>query len=234
MHDARSAEATALGALSRLTSEGVRGVLIGGYAVSSYGLARESADLDLVVEPGQALPAQAILRKEGFGRSKEKKLEGGDYVGSYELWESPTGAKVDLLIGGVQDRRIGVLLPYPYIAAHAALREIAALKSPVTAPCLVASREILVALKLQPFRLVDQRDIFVLCNEPVGAAVLRAHLDRVGSPVPLGNLSRMPEIAAKRAFLDSFKGVYRVAQTRIVDRCTRNLTSLVRDTLSTP
>jgi len=137
---------------------------------------------------------------------------------------------VDLLVGGVADRKVGVWLPHGYLAKNSEPREVRASFGAPPVRCNVASRDLLIALKLQPFRLVDRRDIFALCFDPPDAKALRRHLERLGNPVLGTRLREMPAIVEERAFEDSFKGVYRVVSKRVLARLKRNLAALVRET----
>ncbi len=232
MPDAAAAEAASVAVLSLLAAEEVAGVLIGGYAVSSYAFARTSVDLDLVVDARKASRARALLDQSGFSLSRSRKLQGGDYAGAFELWRHPSGGRVDLLIGGVQDRKVGVWLPHGYLAKNSEPREVRASFGAPPVRCRVASRDLLIALKLQPFRLVDRRDIFALCFDPPDAQALRRHLEQLGNPILGARLRQMPGVVEARAFEDSFKGVYRVVSERILARLKRNLGALVRETLT--
>src|SRR3990172_4711234 len=75
---------------------------------------------------GKAPPARALLEAFGFALSRSRKLQGGGYAGAFELWRHPSGGRVDLLIGGVQDRKVGVWLPQGYLAKNSEERAIRA------------------------------------------------------------------------------------------------------------
>lgn len=229
MPDAAAAEAASVAALSLLASAQDGAVLIGGYAVSSFAFGRTSVDLDLVIDGGKAPPARALLEASGFALSRSRKLQGGHYAGAFELWRHPSGGRVDLLIGGVQDRKVGVWLPHGYLAKNSEKREVRAVFGAPPVRCNVASRDLLIALKLQPFRLVDRRDIFALCFDAPDAKALRRHLEQLGNPILGTRLRQMPAIVEERSFEDSFKGVYRVVSERVLARLKRNLGALVRE-----
>lgn len=200
--------------------------------MSSYAFPRTSIDLDLVVAVKKAPRARAVLKEGAFALGRSRVIHGGRYVGAFEPWRHDSGARVDLLVGGVQDRKIGVWMPHAYLAAGSRPREVRAFFAAPPVRCAVASPELLIALKLQPFRLVDRRDIFALCFEPPDAAGLRRHLDWIQDARLAKRLGQMPDVVGARAFEDSFKGVYRIASDRVVARLRRNLVALVRDALA--
>jgi len=146
--------------------------------------------------------------------------------------EHDSGARVDLLVGGVQDRGVAFWMEHGYLARHSEEREIRATFGAAPLRGLVATRELLIALKLQPFRLVDRRDIFALCFEPRDSTRMKGHLDYVQAPLLAKRFRQMPAIVRERAFEDSFKGLYRIASPRWIGRLTRNLDALVRDAAS--
>jgi hypothetical protein len=232
MPDAAAAEAASVAALTLLTSAEVGAVLIGGYAISSFAFGRTSVDLDLVIDGRKAPPARALLEASGFALSRSRRLQGGDYAGAFELWRHPSGGRVDLLVGGVQDRKVGVWMAQGYLAKNSEERAVRAAFGAPAVRCRVATRELLIALKLQPFRLVDRRDIFALCFDAPDSPALRRHLDQLGNPILGVRLRQMPAIVEARAFEDSFKGVYRVVSERVLARLKRNLGALVRETLT--
>lgn len=226
---AAEAETVALAALRRVAGRTPAAVLIGGYAVSSYAFVRTSVDLDLVIGTRNLDSMSGDLQDMRFSRTKSKRVHGGRYAGEFQLWRHGSGARVDLLVGGVQDRNVGVWVPHTYVRRNSEERAVRAIFEAPPVRCAVATRELLIGLKLQPFRLVDQRDIFALCFDPLDARRVKRHIERMGGDLLTQRLLEMREITRKRAFEDSFKGVYRVASPRVMSRVRRNLASLMRE-----
>jgi|SRR3990170_126419 len=204
----RERERACFEVLRQLPREGV--VLIGGYALSAFGMTRFSVDLDLVVPSSTAGEIRKILDREGF--VLEKTWDGGgSYAGRSERWTrgaSGTAISVDLLIGGVSDRTSGASHPYRELRARAIVRRILGQDPTSEAEVLVVDRETLVALKLGVGRLVDLRDVAVLAADPVDEDAIVALLRRVPEEVVRGNIERLLLALDTREFRDSLKGVY--------------------------
>lgn len=185
-------------------------VLIGGYAVSAYGLPRFSVDLDLVVEASELPGIHATLRGRGFAPLRRWD-GGGVFASRSERWTPGVGrpaVAVDLFIGGVADRVSGITRPFGELRQASSRRTIRGLDPASVADALVPNRETLLALKLQVGRLVDLRDIAVLAGGPFDKAALAAFLSPVPRDLLATHAQRLLSAIETREFRNSLKGVY--------------------------
>ncbi len=215
--------------------EGHEAVLIGGYAVSAYGPPCFSLDLDLVVASSAMLAIREILKSEGLARVRAW-AGGPTFPGRAERWSRGTEAiplAVDLLVDGIFDRVSGASHPYAAIRRGARRRRVRGLDPLSEARALVASAEVLFALKLESARLVDLRDLAVLAGAGVDAPAVAAFLHGVRRDVLLAHLDALSAALRRRDYEDSLKGVYALdarAFRRIADR-TRALVLELREAL---
>lgn len=159
-------------------------IVIGGYAVSTRSVPRYSVDLDLVL-PRSAVPAaRAELERGGLRSVAERPNLEQNYGGSWERWEGgPQRVTIDLLVGSVTDREFRMPLPYEALVAGAELLPLrgAGAQGP---RMRVASREVLIALKVQPMRPRDVGDIICLAGAGWNAADLEPLIDRLAGANP--------------------------------------------------
>lgn len=194
--------------LRRLPRAGV--VLIGGYAVSAFGPTRFSVDLDLVTTPYGASAVRELLTREGFVH--EGTWEGGgSFADRSERWSrgaSGSSISVDLLIGGVSDRRSGATFSYRDLRSRAVPRRIHGQDPTSEAEALVVDREALISLKLAVGRLVDLRDVAMLASEASDEDAIMTLLRRAPMGIVRANIERLLAALETREFRDSLKGVY--------------------------
>jgi hypothetical protein len=139
-----------------------------------------------------------------------------------------------LLVGGISDRVSGASHPYTAIRRGARRRVVRGLDPASVARPLVASAEVLVALKLESARLVDMRDLAVLAGAGVDAAAVAAFLRGVRQDVLEEHLDALAAALGRRDYEDSLKGVYMLdirAFRRLADR-THGLILELRRSLS--
>lgn len=211
-------------------------VLVGGYAVSAYGPPRFSLDLDLVTPPAAVPGIREVVRAAGLARVRA--WEGGaTFAGRAERWargKEPLPLAVDLLVDGISDRVSGASHPYAAIRRGALRRVVRGLDPSSEARFLVASPEVLVALKLESARLVDLRDLAVLAGAGVDAKAVAAFLREVRPDILDAHLDALSAALARRDYEDSLKGVYMFdarAFRRLADR-TRGMVLELREALS--
>src|SRR2546422_10978711 len=107
-------EQAAVGLLDRLPAD-LRGVLIGGYAVSAYGPPRYSVDLDLVVAADTHEPLEGWLDAQGFGLEKRWKSRAEGSTATVSRWRLGL-LVVDLLGGAVRDREAAADVGFARVA----------------------------------------------------------------------------------------------------------------------
>ncbi len=202
---------------------GAEAVLVGGYAVSAYGLPRFSLDLDFVV-PASALPGiRGLLKSADLTRIRN--WEGGAvFAGRAERWsrgEEAVPLAVDLLIDGVLDRVSGASHPYASVRRGARRLIVRGLDPSSEARALVAAPEVLVALKLEAGRRVDLRDLAVLAGTDLDLERVATLVRDDRRDVLLKHLDALAAALVRRDFQDSLKGVYMLderAFRRVVNR----------------
>ena len=185
-------------------------VLIGGYAVSAYGPPRFSVDLDLVLPLGAVVPIRRILRKTAMTRMKAWD-GGGVFQGRAERWtlgSTRLPVAVDLLIGGVYDRVSKASHTYEDLREGSSILGLRGLDPDSTAETRVASREALLALKIEAGRKVDLRDVTVLAAGPVRPERIEALFTGADRGVVLEHLQQLEAASLRRDFIDSLNGVY--------------------------
>src|SRR6266545_4050292 len=182
---------------------GAEAVLVGGYAVSAYGLPRFSLDLDFVV-PASALPGiRGLLKSADLTRIRN--WEGGAvFAGRAERWsrgEEAVPLAVDLLIDGVLDRVSGASHPYASVRRGARRLIVRGLDPSSEARALVA-------LKLEAGRRVDLRDLAVLAGTDLDLERVATLVRDDRRDVLLKHLDALAAALVRRDFQDSLKGVY--------------------------
>ncbi len=195
---------------------GIRLVLIGGYAVSSYGLPRFSVDLDIVIRTTDAESIRVLLRQEELERDVDVKGVVPSRV-SFERWSDGL-VSVDLLLDGVFDRRSGAIFPIEIVETGTSSRLVTGRGATINASATVAAPETLVILKLCAGRLVDLRDIAILSRLSLSPEKLK-HLSSVAPrDAMLQATERLERALLTREFKDSLKGEFMMKEQRF-DEC---------------
>jgi hypothetical protein len=146
--------------------------LIGGYAVDAYSaLPRYSVDLDIVIARPELEQMASILKQNGFGK-------GEPYVNEIEgvetrIFTKPIGddnVSVDMLVDGIRCRQTEAVWKVDEVSKTVKVQRVIGVNDSV--PAKVASRELLIALKLHSGRDPDLRDVVMLTADADWAAVL--------------------------------------------------------------
>jgi predicted nucleotidyltransferase len=70
----KAGEKTTLGLVSDIFSRlGIKGLLIGGFAVNFYKVSRQTADVDFIVDEDDIKKISAFLEEKGFAKTREEK-----------------------------------------------------------------------------------------------------------------------------------------------------------------
>ena len=189
-------------------------VLIGGYAASSFDFPRFSVDLDLVISGKDAGNFSEILEKEGFRLVQDVGEFSKFYAGKIMRFEKKVDSlpvSVDLFVDMVQSRQTDAAYSFDYLWKNSEIRKVVGSGVKDYAEARVAGREMLIALKISPMRMADQRDIIALCNGKVDLAKIVSHLKRVPREKVLANLDVLIATLEKPEAKDSIKGVFGIA-----------------------
>ena len=179
--------------------------VIGGYAVSSFGFPRFSVDLDIVIPEGETAPIKRLISEVGFVLSKEK--QDLAYSGSFERYKKGL-VSIDLLINAVQSRQTNYSYPYSYIFKNSMMRQVSGWDPFSKARVRVATKEMLIALKIHSMRDADKRDIIMLCYEMPDASKIIDHLKNGPRDKIIIHMNELISVVNNKNLKDSLKGVY--------------------------
>jgi len=201
-------------------------VLIGGYAVSSFQFPRYSVDLDITLPQGELAYFRELAQKLGFKLESEHNIE-QTYDGKAVVYGKQVGVRVglDLLVNSVYSRQTKFAYPFQYLFKNSEVREIRGRSLDAKARARVASREMLLALKANPMRDQDMRDILALCfQEPMIARVV-AHLEKCPRDKIGANLERL-SVYISTLDSRSFQGIFGTSEA-VLKRSIVNCRTLV-------
>ena len=140
-------------------------VVIGGYAVDAYSqLPRYSIDCDVVITKRELSTFSGIFSKEGFSGNLlyENELEGLE-TRRFEKNIEENPVFIDLLVDGVRCRQTEAVWKFEEIKKASSLGKIIGVSSFVNSS--VASRELLIAMKLHSGRDSDLKDAAMLIDD---------------------------------------------------------------------
>ena len=150
--------------LGQLRGRPERFTLIGGYAVDAYSpLPRYSVDCDLVVAKEESASVLSWLHGEGYEEEGEyrNELEGIETrMPSKKIGEA--SVSVDLMIGGLRCRQTEAVWREDEVRQTARELRVVGVNGSVLSN--VASKELLIALKLHSGRDPDVRDVVMLAD----------------------------------------------------------------------
>jgi hypothetical protein len=158
-------EAEILRILQAIYEERDSFTLIGGYAVDAYSaLPRYSVDCDLVISAVDLGKFTSIFNSNKFAekelvfRDREHKIETRKFVKL--VGREPVS--IDLALGGVKCRQTDAVWMYEEIHKSSSQQNVVGING--TVPSNVASRELLVAMKLHSGRDTDLKDVVMLAH----------------------------------------------------------------------
>ena len=201
-------------------------VVVGGYAVTAYGFSRFSVDLDITI-PEQELPFfKKLITEHGFIFSRAK--EDLSYSGSFQRYEKDL-VSIDLLVNGITSRQTGYCYPFQYIFKNSQIRETSGWDSTNKVKTRIAQKEILIALKIHSMRMVDKRDIIMLCYEAPNIKKLVDHLNHSPKEKIIEHINELASLLNDSNLKDSLKGVYSINDklyTKAIQNCLRILDNI--------
>lgn len=174
-------EKQSAGFLERIPVE-LGGVLIGGYAVSAYGPARYSVDVDLVFPRDGESSVLEWLQREGI--PAERTFEHG--TGAAALTKLRIAQPVlsgDLYFGGLLARGTDSRVDYAWIAQRPRRIMLNLRSMRLSRPIPVARPEAIWVLKLLAGRSQDITDLFAMASAPVNLDEIREQLASYGSSI---------------------------------------------------
>lgn len=201
-------------------------VVIGGYAVTSYGFPRFSVDLDLTISKSELSFFKEHVQQSGFVFTKGK--EDLAYAGRFERYEKNL-VSIDLLINGVASRQTGYCYPFSYIFKHSHIRETSGWDPANTVKARIATKEMLLALKIHSMRTADKRDIIMLCYEKPNVFDIITHLKKGLRKQLQGHIDELRALLGSAALKDSLKGVYSIDEfiyKKTIKNCEQTLDEL--------
>jgi Nucleotidyl transferase AbiEii toxin, Type IV TA system len=149
------------------------GVLVGGYAVAAYGTPRYSVDVDIVVSISSRDAWTNWLTAHRMERQRTHRVSRtGESLIEVQRWEYDT-ITLDLMIGGVQDRESGGVIPESWLLRDPSAVRLELLSGPLAKPIRVVRLEGLWAMKLLAGRPHDLTDLFSVMNQKVDLTEVR-------------------------------------------------------------
>ena len=153
--------------------DGLRGVLVGGYAVAAYGTPRYSVDVDVVVSRASSkdwmawLTSHRLVSKSAhrISRPQEPRVE-------FQRW-GYRSVTLDLMIGGLRDRDSGVAIQEDWLLREPRSVRLELLSGRLANPVNTVRLEGLWATKLLAGRPHDLTDLFGISGREVNLAEVR-------------------------------------------------------------
>jgi len=206
-------------------------VVIGGYAVASFGFPRFSVDLDITIPESEASFFKKLISDNNYVFTKRK--ENLSYSGKFERYEKDL-VSIDLLINGVESRQTGYTYPFQYIYKNSQIRETSGWNSANKAKARIAKKEMLMALKIHSMRMADKRDIIMLCYEKPNINLILDHLQESPKEIIKKHITDLQTVFSDKTFKDSIKGVYSLNDKiykKIIENCQQTINELISNTM---
>ena len=201
-------------------------VIIGGYAVTSFGFPRFSVDLDITI-PESELPffKKALSDNDFvFTKGKDDLL----YSGKFERYEKGL-VSIDLLINGVSSRQTGYLYPFQYLFKNSQIRETSGWDPLNKVKARIAKKEMLIALKIHSMRMTDKRDVIMLCYEIPNIRIIINHLKNSPKEKIIEHVNDLLANLNEKNFRDSIKGVYSINDKiykKTIENCQKTMNEI--------
>lgn len=205
-------------------------VLIGGYAVSSYGFPRFSVDLDIVIPESELKFFEKRIQERGFVLTTERKDLDEIYSGQFKSYgkKKELPVSVDLLINSVKSRQTNVSYPFNYLFKNSEVRTVSGWYHDSKVNVRIADREMLIALKINSMRLTDKRDVIILCYEKPDVKKVAEHLKRCPHEIIKKHLEELLALIDDKRYVDSLKGEFSIT-SNIFQKVTRDAKKIVME-----
>lgn len=194
-------------------------VVIGGYAITSYGFPRFSVDLDITIPEGELPFFKKLISDNGFVFTKGK--ESLTYSGKFERYKKDL-VSIDLLINGVESRQTRYFYLFDYIFKNSHIRETSGWDPSNKIKARIAKKEMLIALKIHSMRMADKRGIIMLCYEKLNTLAIINHLKSSPREIIIEHIDELLALLNDSNLKDSLKGVYSIDDKlykRMVENC---------------
>jgi len=208
-------------------------VLIGGYAVSSYGFPRFSVDLDIVIPQGELKTFERLVSERGYTLAAERKGLDEVYSGEFRSYakKSALPVSVDLLINSVKSRQTGSSYSFQHLIDNSEVRVLGGWHPTSKASVKVADREMLIALKINSMRLTDKRDVIMLCYTKPDVTRIISHLERCPKDIVKRHLVDLSSMIDDPRYIDSVKGEFSITD-KVFEAATRSAKKTVNELLA--
>jgi len=200
-------------------------VVIGGYAVTSYGFPRFSVDLDITIPESEISFFKKLIFDSGFVFTKRK--EDLMYSGKFERYKKNL-VSIDLLINGVVVRQTGYCYPFQYIFKNSRIKETSGWDPTNKVKSRIATKEMLIALKIHSMRMSDKRDIIMLCYEKPNTKTIINHLKNSSKEKINKHIDELLALLNDSNLKDSLKGVYSI-NDKLYDRAIKKCQQTMND-----
>ena len=210
----------------KLISKEKQYVIIGGYAVTSFGFSRFSVDLDITISESELPFFKKALSDNDFVFTKGK--DDLLYSGKFERYEKGL-VSIDLLINGVQSRQTGYIYPFQYIHKNSQIRETNGWDPANKSKVNIVKKEMLIALKIHSMRMADKRDIIMLCYEKPDTQSILTHLEDSPRKKIIEHITELLSAFSNNKFKDSLKGVYSINDKiyrKTIERCQQTMVEI--------
>ena len=210
----------------KLISKEKQYVIIGGYAVTSFGFSRFSVDLDITI-PESKLPFLKKALSDNdfvFTKGKDDLL----YSGKFERYEKGL-VSIDLLINGVSSRQTGYLYPFQYLFKNSQIRETSGWDPLNKVKVRIAKKEMLIALKIHSMRMTDKRDVIMLCYEIPNIRIIINHLKNSPKEKIIEHVNELLVNLNEKNLRDSIKGVYSIDDKiykKTIENCQKTMNEI--------
>ncbi len=203
-------------------------VLVGGYAVSSFGFPR--FDLDIVIPEAELKFFEELLGERIFTLASERKnldeVYGGEFKSYGKRTELPVS--VDLLINSIKSRQTGASYAFQYLLKSSEIRTVNGWHPSSKASVRVADREMLIALKINSMRLTDKRDVIMLCYEKHDTERIIEHLKRCPKEIIEKHLHELAALMEDPRYIDAIKGEFSITD-KVYQAATKNTKKTVEE-----
>ena len=185
-------------------------VLVGGYAVSARTRPRFSIDIDVVIRRESRSQVDSTLDTLDFTPGRRfVDVEAGRGEIAVRWSNRRSRATVDVMIGGIRDRGLGIWVPYEAVAQGATVEALRNMMGLLPQPqMLVASAEVLIALKLQPLRDQDVTDIVSLSSMAHIETCARAIVSMLGVAVGRAQVLALSRKLDKKRAVEGYSSVF--------------------------
>lgn len=210
----------------KLISKEKQYVIIGGYAVTSFGFSRFSVDLDITIPESELPFLKKVLSDNDFVFTKGK--DDLLYSGKFERYEKGL-VSIDLLINGVSSRQTGYLYPFQYLFKNSQIRETSGWDPLNKVKVRIAKKEMLIALKIHSMRMTDKRDIIMLCYEIPNIRIIINHLKNSPKEKIIEHVNELLVNLNEKNLRDSIKGVYSIDDKiykKTIENCQKTMNEI--------